>query len=473
MKSNTLLGLYFLGILCFYCSCKSENQKFSELIINRDLEGVYKFKEKYPHTIYNVDSLIQILEYNKIQNSEDINALRDFSEKFPYSPFIDSVQMRMSNIEWTSIKESPDAEKVASFMDKYPRSRFYEQAENWLYENYWLGEVIDKRDGHKYNWVRIGEQIWMTQNLNFSIEPSCPKEVDGRIDMEAGRAYDRSIIWDACLDGWSIPTLEDWYTMIFNFDAYLGVNDDRNTPGLYCLTLRIDAGQWQSGSPFRPYLKFNYSDDKDFYKCRRIFINGGSYWTKTYSPNYDTSNDIRIPYCMHFESTKWNDGIERLSYMYNNITAPKSLYPLRCVKKFKDSKLNNSNTNNFMPYNSESITIDEHVYRKEDLLQDGIYIPIGQNPDDIKNSIIIKYVGSKMFFFSYRKGHNSDYWMYYNIYNSEKDGHFSCVLFSNYITKRVVGEFFIRNKDTIVLSEMSEPTIEYKLIPNLRVSFTE
>lgn len=87
------------------------------------------------------------------------------------------------------------------------------------------GTIIDDRDGQEYHWVKIGEQTWLAQNLNynspksrcytgevfvdFSNADTSNNCVDGR-DENYGRLY----LWDeaqtACPTGWRLPNDSDW-----------------------------------------------------------------------------------------------------------------------------------------------------------------------------------------------------------------------------------------------------------------------
>jgi uncharacterized protein (TIGR02145 family) len=77
-----------------------------------------------------------------------------------------------------------------------------------------LETFTDSRDGQEYEWVEIGDQIWMAEYLNYAtIEGSYL-----RLDEKYGRYY----IWDtacnACPIGWHLPSNSEWQELV----DYLG-----------------------------------------------------------------------------------------------------------------------------------------------------------------------------------------------------------------------------------------------------------
>jgi len=88
-----------------------------------------------------------------------------------------------------------------------------------------IGTFTDSRDGKKYRTTKIGEQIWMAQNLNYhgsdgylglcyGDEPQ--KKIKKPENCEKyGRLYDWAEAQTACPKGWNLPSVED-------FDMLLG-----------------------------------------------------------------------------------------------------------------------------------------------------------------------------------------------------------------------------------------------------------
>lgn len=205
-----------------------------------------------------------------------------------------------------------------------------------FFEDGVTGTMTDGRDGQTYKIVKIGEQIWMAENLNYKTESSyCYRDADSNC-TKFGRLYtwaaamDSAAKWSingyrcgsgtycfpsypvrgVCPEGWHLPRKEEWNALI----DVAGGNEEAGK------ALTSKNGWFEDGTDAFGFsalssgyrLEDDYHDEP-FYSFQTTY--NASFWSST-----DNSGDA----ASYMSLNSRNASVE--SYYRN------SAYSVRCLK---------------------------------------------------------------------------------------------------------------------------------------------
>ncbi|MES2589601.1 MAG: fibrobacter succinogenes major paralogous domain-containing protein [Bacteroidota bacterium] len=173
----------------------------------------------------------------------------------------------------------------------------------------------DVRDNKVYKTVKIGEQTWMAQNLNFSTAGSwCYDDVSARCEVY-GRLYEWEVAKNACPANWHLPSDKEW-TVLTDFlggEAVAGgkLKDTTNT-------VWFSPNEGANNSTGFTGLPGGFRNHEGQYGDTEM-QNGmyGNFWTST---DLDAEYALRRRLAYKFAAVGNADGLK------------KNGYSVRCVK---------------------------------------------------------------------------------------------------------------------------------------------
>ncbi len=181
------------------------------------------------------------------------------------------------------------------------------------------GLFKDERDGKVYQWVRVGDQVWMAQNLAFKADSGCsPFRWKKRMAEKEGYLYDWKTSQKVPPKGWHLPSEDEYKQMI----TYVGGTNQVNLYTLLVVQNKYGLNFKSNGEYWSNYPK----------KGKSMF-NGGTLhpvkrtklWTSTYGISYHKDT------LYSFFGIRYRSQVAWLSFTGNK----QDRYPIRCVKSVK------------------------------------------------------------------------------------------------------------------------------------------
>jgi len=174
-------------------------------------------------------------------------------------------------------------------------------------------KLLDHRDGQKYRTVKLGDQTWMAENLNFLAGPGsrCFDNKDKNCRIY-GKLYNWEAAKTACPDGWNLPDSTDWLLVKNKFEGQGRKMKIRSIYGRRPYIRRINGFN---------ALPAGYYDDKNEFSPR---INGGYFW----SSSSTDSGKVKVSHIVFYF---W--GGHNLGLFEGDISGGKS-FSIRCIKDY-------------------------------------------------------------------------------------------------------------------------------------------
>lgn len=173
------------------------------------------------------------------------------------------------------------------------------------------GTFMDSRDDQVYNWLRIGKQIWMAENLNYETDSgSCVYDDNLSLASTYGRLYTWDKACESSPEGWHTPSDAEWEEL----RVYLGGD------------FEAGSSMKEAGTAHWKHPNEGATNESGFtalpggYRTWRGFVNEGewaSFWSST-----EGSELIAYNYVLYYENS-WFDRFN--SYKTN-------YYSVRCIK---------------------------------------------------------------------------------------------------------------------------------------------
>jgi len=173
------------------------------------------------------------------------------------------------------------------------------------------GVLTDSRDGKRYKTVKIGNQVWMAENLSYNANGSKCYNYQENACQIYGRLYDWAMAKKVCPKGWHLPSDAEWNVLMKSVNPACSPMDNCVNAGKF---LKAKFGWNENGNGTDTFgfsaLPGGGSDFED------SFFNAGDngvWWSSNESENNNYYANSREMYYI-YDFVNYNDYDKRLFF---------------------------------------------------------------------------------------------------------------------------------------------------------------
>lgn len=217
----------------------------------------------------------------------------------------------------------PGTKYYARFYVSYAKDHKY--SEGYTFTTHPKLSFIDERDGQVYEYVKIGNQTWMAQNLNYKTKSALYYNHDSILYSNLGLLYTGNEAQYASPKGWHLPSDAEWGEL----ELYIGLSVDEiynffrkpNTFGYKLMSVSGDF--WNFNINMTNETGFNAVGTGSY------SISGDSFYSsKKSNTNYWSSSECKLDQVYTIGRAIIFTGDVKREYFDGSLNS----YSVRCIK---------------------------------------------------------------------------------------------------------------------------------------------